>query len=70
MRNLKSSNEQDARQELRNGEELIPAGGITLCGQELLFFSAANDEDFVPNKETKLWVRRQNRKRRNHEKRL
>lgn len=67
MRNLKSYNERDARQELRTDEELVPAGGITLCGQEIQFFSAVNDEDFVPNKETKLWIRRQNR--RNHEKR-
>jgi hypothetical protein len=62
MRKLKSYNEQDAEKELRDGEVLIPSGGITVAGYDLKFFSAASDESFLP-KEERLILRRANRKR-------
>lgn len=63
MRNLQSYNETDALNELRANESLWPSGGM----DEDRFFSAVNDEDFVPDKETKLLIRRQKRKIKNRE---
>lgn len=64
MRNLTVSSQEEAERQLRDGESLIPAGGV--MGN--LFFGAANDEDFIPDKEVKLEYRRRERKRKRREK--
>ena len=61
MRNLKSYNAQDAEQELRADEQLMPAGGLTLSCGKYEFFAAVSDEDFM-TKEQKLYHRKQKRK--------
>jgi hypothetical protein len=52
----------DPKSLLRADESLVPAGGITLGGHTISFFSAVNDEDFTHSKDEKLWLRRNNRR--------
>lgn len=58
MRNLKSYNERDAQNELRDGEELLPAGGYG----DINFYSAVDDEDFIPDRKEKEKHRRDKRR--------
>lgn len=67
MRNLTVYTRAEAEKQLRAGEVLIPAGGISLCGYDLEFYAAANEEDFVP-REYRLELRRKRRKERRHAK--
>jgi len=46
---------------LRSDEFLIPAGGISIGDWEYNFYSAVNEEDYMP-KEEKLNLRRKKRK--------
>ena len=55
MRNLNPY--QDPHEQLRDGESLLPSGGI----DGLNFYTAINDEDYLPKKE-RLKHRRNQRK--------